>query len=129
MSTESGPRRQYPAVSNVVGAEHSARFATVLDADPTQGIPPTFAATYALADIIPMMLADTTLDIDVARMLHGEQSFVWTNHPNVGEVLTTTGQVTSDETRGGRRFVTLRTEVVGRDARPICVATTVMVVR
>ncbi|TQC42975.1 hypothetical protein EEB14_45805 [Rhodococcus sp. WS4] len=119
----------YPPVSLIVDEAQVTEFAEAVGADPTLGVPPTFAAVYALQVTIPQMLADDRVGIDAARMLHGEQEFEWFNHPAIGEELTAIGCIVHDNVKGHLRLVTLETLVTGTGGRPVCTARSVMVVR
>jgi len=123
------PYPSYPAVTTAVTLSAIEAFADAVGAEPDHGVPPTFAAVYALGANLPQMLADPTIGIDVRRMLHGEQEFIWDNHPTVGEELTARGQVVHDERKGSLRRVTLETKVTGTDGRKICTARSMMVIR
>ncbi|MFF1819780.1 MaoC/PaaZ C-terminal domain-containing protein [Kribbella sp. NPDC058245] len=118
----------YPSTEHVVRADDVAQYAAVFGSEPST-IPATYAAVYALADTMEQAMADPVLAIDVPRMLHGEQEFVWAAHPSIGETLTSTASVASDELRNGLRFITLRTDVRGAAGREICVGRTLQIVR
>jgi hypothetical protein len=122
------PLKIYPSFSTVADDEHVAQFAESLNASP-DAVPPTYAAVYAVGDTIGAALKDQDLGIDFSRMLHGEQEFVWSSHPEIDERLAATASVVSDETRRSLRFITLRTEVIGADGREVCTSRTVLVVR
>lgn len=122
------PLKTYPTVSTVAAPDRVAGFAASLGS-PEKGVPPTYAAVYAVGDSIGAALADTDLGIDFARMLHGEQEFAWSRHPQVGERLTASASVVSDEIRGALRMVTLSTVVTGADGAHVCTSRTVLVVR
>jgi acyl dehydratase len=120
--------RTYPSTEHVVLAEDVAQYAACFGTE-TSAIPATYAAVYALADTMEQAMADPVLAIDVPRMLHGEQEFVWAAHPTIGETLISTASVAADEQRGGLRFITLRTDVRGSGGREICVGRTLQIVR
>jgi acyl dehydratase len=118
----------YPPTEHIVRARAVARYAACFGEDGTT-IPATYAAIYALADTMEQAMGDEDLAIDVPRMLHGEQEFVWTAHPAFGETLTSTASVVADELRNGLRFVTLRTRVRGEGGRAVCDGRTLQIVR
>src|SRR2546421_8340197 len=102
--------KEYPPVTVEIDADKVAEFAWAIGADPSDGVPPTFAAVYALGATAPQLFGDEDAAIDFARLLHAEQEFEWQRHPRVGEMVTSVGRVASDTSRRGMRFVTLETE-------------------
>jgi hypothetical protein len=92
-----------------IRADSVAAFARALGVDPEEGVPPTFAAVYALEATAPQLFGDPEAAIDFARLLHAEQEFSWERHPRVGETVTARGRVVADLERRGARFVTYET--------------------
>ena len=113
----------------VVDAGQVAAFAAALGSDPTQGVPPTFAAVYALASTAPQLFADAEAAIDFANLLHAEQEFEWERQPEVGETLTAQGRVSSDSVRRGARFVRFETEVRAATGEAVCRSNALFVIR
>lgn len=96
-------------------------FARALGEDPAAGVPPTYAAVYALEATAPQLFEDPEAAIDFSRLLHVEQEFEWTRYPRVGETVTAVAHIAGDLTRRGVRLVTLETTcTVGEE--PLCVA-------
>ena len=113
--------RVYPPRHTPIDRERVEAFARALGQDPADGVPPTYAAVYALEATAPQLFEDPDAAIDFAHLLHVEQEFEWTRQPVVGETVTAVGQVTTDLTRRGVRLVTLETAcTVGEDA--VCLA-------
>jgi hypothetical protein len=109
-------------------AEHAAEFARSIAADPAAGIPPTYAAVYALFTTAPQLFADPEAGVDFGRLVHAGQEFEWARHPEAGETLTARGKVLSDIDRRGARFITLETTcTAGGDA--VCTGRSLFVVR
>jgi N-terminal half of MaoC dehydratase len=105
-----------------------AAFARSLGADPADGVPPTYAAVYALGATAPQLFQDPVAAVDFANLLHAEQEFAWDRHPEVGETVTSCGRVAADVERRGMRFITFETEVtVGGE--PLCRSRALFVVR
>ncbi|MGB8930488.1 MAG: MaoC family dehydratase N-terminal domain-containing protein [Anaeromyxobacteraceae bacterium] len=75
--------------------------------------PPSFAATFAIE---PFAAAcnDPALGIDVVRLVHGDQEFEWLGPIRPGDVLTTTGEITSLRVRGPLDFVEVTTTSVNQ---------------
>src|SRR5207237_8864043 len=91
--------RTYPAVTCEVDPGRAAAFARAIGADPSEGVPPTFAAVYSLGATAPQLFTDEEAAVDFARLLHAEQEFEWSRHPRAGEAGTSRGRVASDTRR------------------------------
>lgn len=121
--------RVYPAVTFVIEPERVAEFARAIGADPKDGVPPTFAAVYALGATAPGLFADEEAAVDFSHLLHAEQEFEWQRHPDVGETVTSIGRVASDTERRGMRFIRFETDVNDSSGRPLCRSTALFVIR
>ena len=121
--------RTYPAVTFEIDADRVAAFARAIGADPVAGVPPTFAAVYALGATAPQLFGDPEAAIDFAKLLHAEQEFEWTRHPQPGETVTSQGRIASDMSRRGIRFVSFETESTGADGDGICKSRALFVIR
>ena len=106
-----------------------AAFAAALGSDPAEGVPPTFAAVYALASTAPQLFGDEEAAVDFANLLHAEQEFEWERQPRVGERLTARGRVSSDVERRGARFVRFDTQVTCAEGKPVCRSNALFVIR
>jgi hypothetical protein len=128
VSTESLVGRTYPPVETVIEGPRVAAFAASLGADAGAGVPPTFAAVYALGATVPQLFADEDAAIDVAHLLHAEQEFEWERHPQVGETVTARGEIVSDVVRRGIRLLGFETRcTVGGE--PLCRSRATFLVR
>jgi hypothetical protein len=121
--------RKYPAVTFEIEPERVAAFARAIGADPAAGVPPTFAAVYALGATAPQLFGDPEAAIDFAKLLHAEQEFEWTRHPETGETVISQGRIASDLSRRGIRFVSFETETRGLDGNGICKSRALFVIR
>jgi hypothetical protein len=121
--------REYSPVTVELDAEGVAAFAWAIGADPAEGVPPTYAAVYSLGATAPQLFGDKEAAIDFARLLHAEQEFEWTRHPEVGEKVTSVARVTSDVNRRGLRFVTLETDTKSEAGEPVCRSRALFVIR
>ena len=119
----------YPAVRFEIESERVADFALAIGADPADGVPPTFAATYALEATAPQLFGDEDAAIDFGRLLHAEQEFEWHRHPRVGETLSSRGRVASDTSRRGMRFVSFETDTTDEQGSPVCSSRALFVIR
>jgi hypothetical protein len=120
--------REYPAVSFVIEADHVAAFARSLGASPEDGVPPTYAASYALFTTAPALFTDPDVGIDFGRLLHAEQEFEWQRHPEVGETVIAQGRIVGDEERRGMRFVRFETTCTIAGA-PLCRSLALFIIR
>ncbi len=121
MNREAGiAGRAYPPVTFEIERDHVSAFAWAIGADPAAGVPPTFAAVYALGATAPQLLSDAEAAIDWAKLLHAEQEFDWERHPEVGEKVTSQAHVASDISRRGVRLVSFETETKAADGALIC---------
>jgi hypothetical protein len=105
-----------------------AAFARALGADPAAGVPPTYAAVYALGTTAPLLFEDPEAAVDFANLLHAEQEFAWERHPEVGETVTAHGRVVTDVERRGIRMITLETDVTAA-GEPLCRSRALFVIR
>ena len=121
--------RSYPAVTFDIDSGRAAEFARAIGADPTEGVPPTFAAVYSLGVTAPQLFGDEDAAVDFAKLLHAEQEFAWDRHPRAGETVTSRGRVASDTSRRGMRFVSYETETTDERGEPLCRSRALFVIR
>jgi len=121
--------RTYPAVEFEIESERVAAFARAIGADPSGGVPPTFATVYSLGTTAPQLFGDEEAAVDFARLLHAEQEFQWHRHPRIGETLTSRARVASDTSRRGMRFVSFETDTTDADGAPLCRSRALFVIR
>jgi hypothetical protein len=121
--------RTYPPVEFQIEAGQAAAFASAIGAEPSAGIPPTFAAVYSLGVTAAQLFADPQAAVDFSRLLHAEQEFRWSRHPQVGERVASRGRVVSDVSRRGMRFVTFETDTTDGAGQPLCKSKALFVIR
>jgi hypothetical protein len=121
--------REYPPVDLTIDRDHAAAFARALGADPGQGVPPTYAAVYALGTTASQLFGDEEAAVDFANLLHAEQEFEWERQALPGEAVTARGRVSSDSERRGTRFIRFETEVTAAGGAPLCRSRALFVVR
>ena len=120
--------KSYPAVESRIEGERVRAFARAIGADPEAGVPPTYAAVYALFATAVQLYGDPDAAVDFAHLLHSEQEFTWTRHPEVGEEVVAEGRVEEDVERRNLRFLTYATEVRS-GGEPLCQSRMVNVIR
>jgi hypothetical protein len=121
--------RTFPAVTFEIDPQRVAAFARAIGADPAAGVPPTFAAVYSLGVTAPQLFGDDEAAIDFAKLLHAEQEFEWSRHPEPGETVSSQGRIASDLRRRGMRFVTFETETKGAQGDDVCRSRALFVIR
>jgi hypothetical protein len=121
--------RTYPPVTFEIDPERVAAYVRAIGADPADGVPPTFAAVYALGITAPQLFGDADAAIDFAKLLHAEQEFEWSRHPEVGEKVSSQGRIASDLSRRGMRFVSFETETRGARGDDVCRSRALFVIR
>ena len=75
--------------------------------------PPSYAACFAI-EPFAAACTDPELGIEVVRLVHGEQAFEWLGPLRPGDVLTTTGEITSLRQKGPLDFVEVTTTSVNQ---------------
>ncbi len=121
--------KTYPAVTSVIEPDRVASFARAIGADPADGVPPTYAAVYALGATAPQLFEDPEAAVDFAKLLHADQEFEWDRHPKSGETVTSQGRVVSDISRRGMRFLTFETDTTDEGGSGVCRSRTLFVIR
>jgi hypothetical protein len=120
--------KAYPPVESRIEGDRVRAFALAIGADPEAGVPPTYAAVYALFSTATALYADPDAAIDFPHLLHSEQEFSWARHPEVGDEVRAEGHVEEDVERRNLRFLTYATEVTS-DGDQLCSSRMVNVIR
>ena len=116
----------YPDRPFVVDPERVAAFRAVFGQ--SEGIPPTFV-TAAEFSVFPEILADERVGLDLSRVVHGNQSYVFHRPLAGGETLTVRTRIDSAHVRGGNGFMTIATDLVSADGQVVVTARSTMVER
>jgi len=77
---------------------------------------PMFAVLFSIAPAQAALL-DPAMEVDVFRVLHGEQEFEFREVLRPGDVLETTGTLESHSTRGANALFVIRTDSVNQHGR------------
>ena len=94
-------------------------------------VPPTYLFCLEMMDAPNPFAFLEELGIDLARVLHGEQSFAYHLPVVVGDALTFASTVTgvAEKKGGALTIVNVRTRVTNQDGRPVADAERAIVVR
>ena len=120
--------KTYDAATFVVDAERVERFARAVD-HPREGVPPTFVTAPEIQAGLANAIADADLGVELARVLHGEQTYEWTRPLERGETVTATSTILDIRGRPSLEFLTIRTEIRAVDGTLVCFATTTLIQR
>lgn len=93
------------------------------------GVPPTIVTVPEIEAGLSNVVSDPELSVDLARVLHGEQEYVWARPTVVGEVLTAESTIESIRGKGGMEFLTLRTELRDESGRLVVSGRSTLIVR
>lgn len=108
----------YPDVSFTVDPARVATFREVFGI--RHGVPPTFV-TAAEFSVLPTIMADPALNVDVSRIVHGTQEYLFERPLREGETLVARARIASIKHKGGTGFLTIETELRDADG-VVCIA-------
>jgi acyl dehydratase len=89
-------------------------------ASPHSGLiaPPTFATAFAIQPFATAC-SDPELEVNVLRLVHGEQEFEFLEPVRPGDVLETTGEITRIQERANLDFLEVTTETRNQHGRVV----------
>ena len=134
MPDQSHVGRRYSASGQVVDPERARAMAAAI-AGPDgvlepEAVPPTFAAVYCLAPTMAQLFTDPDVGINLAGLIHGQQSFEWPARVQPGDTVDATSEIVSVEEKRGMTFVTLAVEATRpADGAVVCRGRSMMIVR
>jgi acyl dehydratase len=106
--------REYANAVGESGAVHHHREAARAAGFRDIVAPPMFAVVYSTGSVAPGVL-DPELGINLARMLHGSQEFVWGEPVCAGDTVTTTTTLRDLYERGGMDFYVFESRSENQD--------------
>jgi acyl dehydratase len=126
--------RTYRADGQIVDGDRAAAFAqAIAGADPVPGpaiVPPTFAAVYCLYPTLFQLFADGDVGINLAGLIHGEQSFAFPTPVRAGDVVDATAEIISVDVKRGMTFLGLSVEATRQgDGALVCTGRSLMIIR
>jgi acyl dehydratase len=90
--------------------------------------PPMFAVVYSAGAMGPAIL-DPEVGIDLMRMLHGSQEFVWGEPVCAGDVIETTPELKDMYEKDGKKFYVFESVSRNQDGQEVVRATWTNIVR
>lgn len=126
--------RRYAAPGQVIDPERAAAFgAAIAGADgaaPSGEVPPTFAAVYCLFPTLAMLFSDPDVGVNLAGLIHGEQSFEWPAPVHAGDVVDSTAEIVGVDDKRGMTFLTLAVESTRpSDGQVVCSGRALLLIR
>jgi acyl dehydratase len=134
MPDQSHVGRRYSAPGQRIAPDAAARMAAAIAGpDPVAepgAVPPTFAAVYCLAPTFAQLFNDHEVGIDLAGLIHGDQSFEWPEPVQVGDVVDAATEIVGVDVKRSMTFVRLAMEAVRpADRAVVCRGTALMIMR
>lgn len=80
--------------------------------------PPSFAATFAITPFAKAC-SDPELQLNVLRLVHGEQQMEWLEPIRPGDVLATVGEITRIQERGNLDFLEVTSTTTNQQGRVV----------
>jgi hypothetical protein len=126
--------RRYLAGGQVVDGDRAHAFAEAIAGSgpvlPADTIPPTFAAVYCLYPTLFQLFADPEVGINLAGLIHGEQSFAWPAAIHPGDVVDASAEITSVDVKRGMTFLGLTVTATRQgDGAIVCTGHALMIIR
>lgn len=114
--------KQYPEITYTVGKEKLKEFliATKGDLEKFMDIvPPTFPVVYQ-HELLAAVLFDSELRLNLAKLVHGEQEFVYYKTVQVGDTIKTQGRIEKIFQKGPHDFVVFVTTSFNQVGEKVC---------
>ncbi len=125
--------RRYEAAGQVVDGGAAAAFAKVIagsdDVFEPGVVPPTYAAFYCLFPTLYQLFGDEEVGVNLAGLVHGEQSFEWPTPVRGGDVVDATAVIASVEEKRGMTFLGIEHEARRQDGDTVCRGRSLMIIR
>jgi hypothetical protein len=133
MPDQSHVGRRYEATGQVVdgaGAEAFARAIAGGDEVYAPGsVPPTYGAFYCLFPTLYQLFGDQEVGVNLAGLVHGEQSFEWPVPVRPGDVVDASAVIASVEEKRGMTFLGIEHEARRQDGETVCKGRSLMIIR
>ena len=126
--------RRYEARGQVIDPERARQFAAAIsgtDGVPFPGaVPPTYAAVYCLFPTLGQLFGDPEVGVNLAGLIHGEQSFEWPASVHEGDVIDSSVEIVGVDDKRGMTFLTLEVEATRPgDGEVVCRGRSLMIIR
>ncbi len=133
MPDQSHVGRRYEAAGQVVDGAGARAFATAIagldEVFAPGAVPPTYAAVYALYPTLYQLFGDAEVEVNLAGLVHGEQTFEWPTPVHAGDVVDASAVIASVEQKRGMTFVGIEHEARRQDGEIVCRGRSLMIIR
>jgi hypothetical protein len=124
--------RRYEAPGQVIDRERVRAFAQAIAGEDSVAEPdavnPTYAAVYCLFPTLGQVMGDPEVGINLAGLIHGEQSFEFHSPVRPGDTIDSTAEITSVEEKRGMTFIGVAL-AGSRAGQPVCSGRALLIVR
>jgi hypothetical protein len=124
--------RRYEAPGQVIDRERVRAFAQAIAGEDSVAEPdavnPTYAAVYCLFPTLGRVMGDPEVGINLAGLIHGEQSFEFQSPVRPGDTIDSTAEITSVEEKRGMTFIGVAL-ASSRAGQPVCSGRALLIVR
>ena len=126
--------RRYTAPGQVVDGERAAAMAKAIAGDASLSepgsVPPTFAAVYCMGPTLVQIFGDPEVDMDLAGLIHGEQSFEWPEPVRAGDVVDASAEIVAVDEKRGMTLVTIAFDATRHsDGAVVCRGRELLIIR
>lgn len=125
--------RRYEVRGQVVDGDAAAAFADAIAGSDGVFAPgevvPTYAAVYCLFPTLEKLFGDAEVGVDLAGLVHVEQSFEWPAPVRAGDVVDATAVITAIEEKRGMTFLGTDHEATRQDGQTVCRGRSLMIIR
>ncbi len=133
MPDQSHVGRRYDARHQVVDGGGALAFGRAIagadDVFSPGSVPPTYAAFYCLFPTLYQLFGDAEVGVNLAGLVHGEQSFEWPTPVRAGDVVDATATIASVEEKRGTTFLGIDHEARRQDGETVCRGRSLMIIR
>jgi acyl dehydratase len=125
--------RRYEATGQLVDGSAAAAFAQAIagsdEVFSSGAVPPTYAAFYCLFPTLYQLFGDAEVGVNLAGLVHGEQSFEWPAPVRGGDVIDASAVIASVEDKRGMTFLGIDHEAHKQNGETVCRGHSLMIIR
>ena len=133
MPDQSHVGRRYEAPGQQVDGTAAAAFAAAVAGDDDVFepgvVPPTYAAVYCLFPTLYQLFSDSEVGVNLAGLVHGEQTFEWPSPVRAGDVVDASAVIAAVEEKRGMTFLSIEHQATRQDGETVCRGRSLMIIR